>query len=334
MNRKFILIGVLAIIIVAVIIGALYFPHRENKKLRRVEFLLDWKAGPEYLGPIVAKEKGYYEEQELDVHLVEGTGAVDAAKLIAAGTHDIGISSAAAVLQARVQGAPLVSLAVIFQKSPVVIYSLQEKNITKPSDLQDKKLGALYRSSAYIEYKAMMKKQGIPLDSVQEVGVGFDVQPLLVGQVDAIMGYTQNQPNLVRLAGREVNQIFVEDWGVNIYNSLIAVNEGFLREEEELVRKLVRATLKGWQYSLDNTEEAIQIVLKAYPLLDEKFVRASTHDTLRLLGSPDVTQYEIGYQNLERWQNLQQMLLDQDVIKKTVDVESFVTNRLLETKPI
>lgn len=296
---------------------------------KRIWFLLDWKMGPEFIGYVVAKEKGYYLEEGLDVELVEGTGAVDSAKLVAAGTYDLGVSSAAAVLEARSWGAPLYSIAVIFQKSPVVILSLKEKNIVKPSDLKGRRIGVHYGSSEYLEYKALMNAQKIPLRSIQEIGIGFDVQALLSGKIDAQTGYTQNAPNQVRLAGREVNQIFVDDWGIEIYNSLIISNENYLKNDTELIKRFLRASLKGWQYCLDNSGKAIEIVLNSYPILDKKFVKASTYDTLKLIKSRDVEEHGLGYQNFERWRNLEKILLTQGVIKGPMKIENFVTMKYL-----
>lgn len=302
-----------------------------KKQTDKIEFLIDWKAGPEYIGYIVAKEKGYYKEENLDVVLIEGTGASDAAKVIAAGKYNIGVSSASATVIGKTEGMPIISVAVLFQKSPVVIFSLKEKNITRPEDLLGKKLGALFGSSTYIEYKAMMAKQGIDRNQIREIGVGWEVQPLITGEIDALMGYTQNQPNLVRSTGKEVNQIFVEDWGINIYSSNIIVNEHFLKANEDLVKRIVRASLRGWKYSLENQNEAIKIVLKAYPALDEKFVRASTKDTLPLLDSPDTRKYGIGYQSSERWSNLLDLLFEQGIIKDKAGVESLFSNKYLPT---
>jgi NitT/TauT family transport system substrate-binding protein len=319
----YILFSALTVLTLSIIVAC------TKKQPEKIDFLLDWKAGPEYIGYIIAKEKGFYKEENLDVTLIEGTGASDAAKVIGAGKYNIGVSSAAATVIGKTQGMPIISVAVLFQKSPVVIYSLKEKNITKPQDLIGKKLGVLYGSSTYIEYKAMMAKQGIDRSKVKEVGVGWEVQPLITGEIDALMGYTQNQPNLVRLAGKEVNQIFVEDWGVNIYSSCIIVNENYLKENEDIVKRIVKASLKGWEYSLEHPDEAINIVLKAYPALDEKFVKASTRDTLPLLKSPDTQKYGLGYQSPERWKNLQDLLFEQGIIKKKVDVSLLFTNKYL-----
>ena len=328
-----IIIATIAVVTVLLLVFLLFlkntFTPRGQDKFNKVKFLLDWKAGPEFIGYIVAKDKQFYLQEGIDVELIEGTGAVDSAKLVAAGTYGLGVSSAAAVLEARAQRAPLFALAVIFQKSPVVILSIKENNIVRPSDLKGKRIGVHYGSSEYLEYRAMMNALNIPLLSVQEVGIGFDVQALLSGQIDAQTGYTQNAPNQVRLAGREVNQIFVEDWGVKIYSSLIIANGTFLATNNELARKIVRASLRGWQYSLDHTEEAIKVVLNNYPILDEKFVRACTRDTLGLIKRRDVGKHSLGHQEIERWRNLREIMLAQGVIKDPIEIEAFVTMEYL-----
>jgi ABC-type nitrate/sulfonate/bicarbonate transport system substrate-binding protein len=299
------------------------------EEIVEIDFLLDWKAGPEYLGYIVAVDKGYYADVGLDVTLIEGTGAPDAIKVVAAGKYKLGVSSAAATVTGKSEGMPVISLAAIFQRSPVVIYALTSSGISEPSDLVGKKLGCLYGSSSYNEYKGMMGAQGIPLEDVIEVGASWDVQPLVTGEVDALMGYTQNQPNLVRKTGHEVNEIFVDDWGVNIYGSVVVANTEWLEGNEEVTRKFVEASIKGWEFCRENPEEAVEICLEKYPGLERDFVTASNRDTLPLLESDDTVKYGLGYQTEERWLNTQSILKDQGLIEKEVEPDGLFTNAFL-----
>ncbi len=142
------------------ILAATLFISCQKKTAEKVDFLLDWKAGPEYAGYIIAKELGFYRDAGLDVTLTEGNGANEAAQLIAGGKYKIGVSSAAAVVLINDKGQNVKSCAIVFGKSPTSIYSLKEKNITKPQDLIHKKLGTLYQSSSYLEYEAMMQLLG------------------------------------------------------------------------------------------------------------------------------------------------------------------------------
>ncbi len=292
-------------------------------KPERVDFLLDWTAGPEYAGYIIAKERGFYKAEGLDVSLTEGNGANEAAQLIASGKYKIGVSSAAAVILVNDKGQNLKSCAVVFGKSPSSIYSLKERNITKPEDLLHKKLGVLYQSSTYLEYTALMNLLGLPMKGVKEIGISWGIEPILNGDVDAAMGYTQNQPNLVRLQGKEINEILVDDFGLKIYSSVIAVNPEFRAKNLKMTQKIIRASLKGWAYALEHPDEAEKIILSAYPALKADFVHLSLKSTLALI---DQTVSPLGYQNMNRWEMTAKMLLEQKLILKPAALKGIVDN--------
>ncbi len=301
--------------------------QQHDKRLKNIDFLIDWKAGSEYAGYIVAKEKGFYKDEGIQVTLVEGNGANETAQLIASGRYKIGVSSAAAVILINDKERILKSVAAVFGYSPVTLYSLEEKNIVKPKDLLGKRLGVLYQSSAYIEYKAMMNKLNINQNNINEVGISWGVEPVLNGDVDAAMGYIQNQPNLVRLQGKKVNEILVNDWGIKIYSSVIAANPEFIREDPTTAKGIVKASLKGWEYAKQNPEEAIKIILQAYPVLQEDFVKLSMESTLSLL---DTSVTPFGYQGEERWKQTAEMLYQQKLTSKVVDLEQIVDNSFLK----
>jgi len=321
---------VVAICVCAVLVKSVFVSSPVERA--KLDFLLGWKAGPEFMGYFVAKAKGFYQQEGLGIIIHDGAGGADSVKLVAAGKFKLAEASAAETVIARTKGMPIVSLAAIFQRSPVVIYSLKEKAITKPADLKGKTLGVFFGSTAYHEYKAMMASQGVDQTKVKEVDMGWTLQPILTGQVDAAMGYTQNQPNQLRLQGKEVAEMRVEDWGVRIYGNNIIANQTFLETEHEVVAGFMTASIKGWEYALEHPDEAIDILLAGRRELDEKFVKLAWAGTMALLESEATKEQGIGAQRTERWAAMQELLWQQKVIDKKVDVAALFSRQFLPTK--
>ena len=225
----------------------------------RVELLLDWKAQMEHAGFFVAASKGFYEREGLSVEILEGNGAPTTARLVGNGTYKIGVSSGSATVMARAKGIPIVSLAVINQHSPVVVYSLARSGLTEPGHLIGKRIGVNIGGTKHREFQALLSKFDIADDQIQLMGMTeSSPAPMLAGKVDAMLGYTEDQPVTVELRGEQVNRIALSDYGIDLYSTNIIVNERFLEEHGDLVRRFLKASLEGWSYAIEHPGEALE----------------------------------------------------------------------------
>lgn len=293
----------------------------------KIELILDWKAQMEHAGFFVAKAKGFYAEAGIDIDILEGTGAPTAARVVGNGTYKFGIASGAATVLSRAQGIPVVSLAVINQHSPVVVYSLAEKNITQPKDLIGKRIGVNVGGTKHREFQAFLRKQNIKDEQIELMGMSeASPAPLLAGQVDAMLGYTEDQPVIVELRDFKVNRISLADYGIDVYSTNIIANESFLQENGDLASRFLKASLKGWQYAIEHPDEAVAAYMAQRPESDQVFNQANFKSLLPILNSSDVTQQGIGAQTLERWTHTQDVLFDLGQIKKKVDLSKLFTN--------
>lgn len=293
----------------------------------KIEFILDWKAQMEHAGFFVAKAKGFYKEVGIEVDILEGTGAPTTARVVGNGTYKFGVASGAATVLSRAQGIPIISLAVINQQSPVVVYSLKAKNLQTPKDLIGKRIGVNIGGTKHREFQAFLRKQNINEDQIQLMGMSeSSPAPLLAGQVDAMLGYTEDQPVTVELRGYEVNRLSLADHGINVYSTNIIANEAFLKENPDLSKRFLKASLKGWQYAIDHPNEAVAAYMSQRPESDEKFNHANFKSLIPILKSADVTEHGIGAQTADRWTHTQDVLFDLGQIKQKVDLEKLFTN--------
>lgn len=301
----------------------------ETSKTDRVELLLDWKAQMEHAGFFVAEAKGFYEREGISVEILEGSGAPTTARLIGNGTYKIGVSSGSATVMARSKGIPVVSLAVINQHSPVVVYSLATKRLTLPEHLIGKRIGVNVGGTKHREFQALLLKLEIAETQIQLVGMTeSSPAPLLAGQVDAMLGYTEDQPVTVELRGVAVNRIALSDHGVDLYSTNIIVNEAYLQDSPEVVGRFLKASLEGWSYAVEHPEEAVDAYVSRRPESNRAFNEANFSQLAVLLTSPDVERDGFGAQTTERWQATQDVLFDLGMIETPVEVTTLFTNAL------
>jgi len=300
---------------------------------QKIQLLLDWKTQMEHSGFLVAQSKGFYAEEGLEVEILAGKGAPTTARLIGNGTYLLGVSSGSATVMARAKNIPVVSVAVINQHSPVVIYSLKESQLLKPSDLVGKRVGVNIGGTKHREFQALLRHLSISEDDIQLMGMTeSNPGPLLAGKVDAMLGYTEDQPVTVELRGREVSRISLAEHGIDLYSTNIIVNEPYMNENPKTVRSFVRASMKGWAYAIEHPEEAVSIYVATYPESDPGFNRANFKRLIPILQSEDVNKSGLGAQTEERWTHTQEVLFDLKLIKKTVPVTQIYTNKFLSNQ--
>ena len=296
----------------------------------QVQFILDWKAQMEHAGFFVAKQQGFYEQEGLEVEILEGSGAPTAARVVGNGTYKLGVASGSATVMARARNIPIVSLAVINQQTPVVVYSLVEKNITTPQDLIGKSIGVNIGGTKHREFQAFLRHQNIPEEDIQLLGMSeSSPAPLLAGQVDAMLGYTEDQPVTVELQGHAVNRLALSDYGIDVYSTNIIANESFLKENPDLIKRFLRASLRGWQHAVDHPEDAVAAYMAARPESDEAFNRANFKYLIPLLQSADTQQQGLGAQTKAKWQQTQDILHSLGMIDQKVDLNLLYTTAFM-----
>ena len=300
----------------------------------RVQLILDWKAQMEHAGFFVARQKGFYRAEGLEVEILEGSGAPTAARVVGNGTYKLGVASGSATVMARAKGIPVVSLAVINQHTPVVVYSLKDRNLQTPEDLVGKRIGVNVGGTKHREFQAFLKKQGLSEDSIQLMGMSeASPAPLLAGQVDAMLGYTEDQPVTVELRGVAVNRISLADYGIDVYSTNIIANEPYLKQNPEQVRRFVRASLKGWRHAVEHPEEAVAAYMAERPESDIAFNRANFKALIPILHSLDVEKTGFGVQTAQRWAHTQDVLFTLGMIDRKLDLNQIFTNDFLPPPP-
>ena len=234
-----------------------------------VTLQLKWVTQAQFAGYYVAKEKGYYDEENLNVTIKAGGPDIAPEQVIAGGGADVIVDWMPAALAAREKGLPLVNIAQPFKHSGLMLTCLKESGVTSPDDFKGKTLGVWFFGNEY-PFLSWMSALGLPttggVDGVEVLKQGFNVDPLLQKQAACISTMTYNEYGQVLDAGIKPEDLVTfkyEDEGVSTLEDGLYVMEDKLADpafEDKMVR-FVRASMKGWKWAEENPEDAATIVL-------------------------------------------------------------------------
>ena len=235
----------------------------------KVTLQLKWVTQAQFAGYYVAKDKGFYKDEGLDVTIKPGGPDVAPEQVIAGGGADVIVDWLPAALAAREKGEPLVNIAQPFKHSGLELTCRADTGIKAPADLKDRTLGVWFYGNEY-PFLNWMGKLGLKTDGspggVKVLKQGFNVDPLIQKQADCISTMTYNEYWQVIDAGYKPEQLVVfkyEDQGVATLEDGLFVLEDKLKDPAFVanMEKFVRASMKGWKYAQDHTDEAVKIVL-------------------------------------------------------------------------
>ena len=231
---------------------------------------LKWVTQAQFAGYYVAQEKGFYEEEGVNLTILPGGPDIAPTQVLAGGGADVIVEWMPAALAAREKGLPMVNIAQPFKASGMMLTCLKESGISDPAtDFAGKTLGVWFAGNEY-PFLSWMNTLGLSTEGGPE-GVtvlkqGFNVDPLLQKQAACISTMTYNEYWQVIDAGIAEDDLVTfkyEDQGVATLEDGLYVLEETLEDSEKVTDLVgfVRASMRGWQYAAENPEEAAQIVL-------------------------------------------------------------------------
>jgi ABC-type nitrate/sulfonate/bicarbonate transport system substrate-binding protein len=330
--RKFILF-MMSLALVSLLLSACAnnaAPTITPSESKEMVFMAGYKpqANLPFVGVYVAQEKGFFAEENLTVQIEHSPGGGQHLQLVSQGKVQVTTQDAAILLKRRSDpGLPLVSIALIGQKGQQAFVALKEKGFTSPTDWAGRLVG--YKGAPPPELFALLKAAGADSSQIELVNVGFDPRILTEGKVDVYPVYKSNEPYMIQQWGYELDQWDTEDYGVPSLGLTYVTSEETLQNDPEVLRRFLRASLKGIQYAKEHPDEAVDIVLKyAGPETDRDHMAFMLKTELTDAENEDTNIHGIGWHNIEQWQALADMLVEFDAMQPT-DVQAAFTNELL-----
>jgi NitT/TauT family transport system substrate-binding protein len=263
--------------------------------LTPVSLQLQWFSQAQFAGYYAALDQGFYEDEGLDVTILEGATDIVPIDVLTGGDADFAISWVPKVLGSIEQGAAVTDIAQIFERSGTTQISMKDKNITKPSDLAGKSVGSWGYGNEW-ELFAGMNKANVKLDDISLVAQAFDMNGFLAGDIDAAQAMTYNEyAQVLESVNPATGELFtpedlnVIDWnteGTAMLQDAIWADSDRLADDEDYADtavKFIKASIKGWAYARDNPEEAAKIVTASGSQLGESHQLWMTNEVNKLI---------------------------------------------------
>jgi NitT/TauT family transport system substrate-binding protein len=231
---------------------------------------LKWVTQAQFAGYYVAKEKGFYDDENLNVTIKPGGPDIAPAQVSAGGGADVIIDWMPSALASREKGVALVNIAQPFKRSGMMLTCRKDSGVNSPDDLAGKILGVWFFGNEY-PFLSWMSKLGLATDGsdggVTVLKQGFNVDPILQKQADCVSTMTYNEYWQIIDAGLTPDELSVfpyEDQGVATLEDGLYVLEDNLADAAfvDKMARFVRASTKGWEWASANNDAAADIVLE------------------------------------------------------------------------
>lgn len=329
MNRF--LIGMIAALLLLPALAACGGGDDSADEPVQVDIALDWFPWAQHSALYLAEERGYFEDEGLEVDLHVPANPEDGLRLVASGEEDFAISYQADVLLARSEDLPVVSVAALVQHPLNSVMSLEESGIERPADLEGKQIGYAGLPSDEALIQSVLAADGLTLDDVELVNVGFELARSLVsGQVDAVIGayWVYETFQIEQESGDEVSVMPLTDWGVPDYYELVLVaSEETVEERGDMIEDLLRAIIRGYNEAADDHDAAIEALLAA----NDDAVREVEEASIELLTPFWIDEGEpFGHQDLDNWRDYADWMKESGLLAEDVDPDEAFTNEFVE----
>lgn len=328
--KKYISIILAGALMLTTLSGCSKKEEKSANKGEKVTVVLDWTPNTNHTGLYTALENGYYKDQGLDVEIVQPPEG-GAASLVASGKADFGISYQEEVTYAKTSDDPLPikAIAAVIQHNSSGFASPKDKNIKTPKDFEGKIYGGWGSESETAAIKAVMEKTGADFDKVTIADIGQDdFFTATTNSVDFAWIYEGWDVVQAKLKNFDLNFIPLNqfDKRLDYYTPVIISNETLLNDNPELAKKFMKATTEGYQFAIDNPEEAAKILVKHAPEIDEELAIES-QKFLASKYKDDAPRW--GEMKDEVWNNYTAFLKEYGLINKDLKPEDAYTNEFL-----
>ncbi|HEV8536844.1 MAG TPA: ABC transporter substrate-binding protein [Candidatus Limnocylindria bacterium] len=299
--------------------------------VEKVTFMAGFKpqANLPFVAVYVAQERGYFREQALEVEIRHSAGSGEHIQLLATGRIQFSTGSAGDVMKRVADaGVPLVGVAQIGQRDEQSFAVRADSPIRTPKDWEGRIVG--YKSTVSADYLALLKIGGVDRSKVREVAVGFDPRVLADGRVDVYPVFTSNEPDTLSRLGIPVRLIDPTSYGVPGLGLGFITNRETAEGKPDVVRRFLRASLRGLADAVADRDAAIDIVMKYAPGEDRAHQRYMLDTEIEAARDDPARTSGIGAMDRGRYVALRDFLLQYGALSKTVDVEAIFTDRFVK----
>ena len=265
--------------------------------LSKVDFQLNWKISGAHAAYYVAVKKGWFQEEGLDVNIILGQGSGYTVKVLQAKKAHIGIADAPVPIKGIAQGAQIKIVGIIFDKHPNSMFFWKGSGIEKPQDIVGKTVAVPAADGHKVMWPAFAKQIGVAPDSVRFINIepAAKVVSLATKKADVVFELYTGKPFMEKaIPADQLGNFLWSDYGFNAYAHSLVVRNDVIESNPEMVRKFLKAAYRGWDFTVQNPEEAIMILSEYHPINQTDFV-ANLKLMLEFFKTDRYRQHGIGY---------------------------------------
>ena len=288
--------------------------------LTKVVFSLDFIPLGRHAAWYAALAEGFYKDEGLDVSIIPAQGTAQAVQAVESGTANIGFVDVPSVVIARGNGSKLKVVAVNYGKAPYAIFSLSNgANVTQPKQLEGLNLGSGAGSFTPKIIQGFMTQKGLDPNklTISNVAPPARASTLLAGQIPAIEFFVMAKPGLeaaAKSSNTELRTLLLADQGLQLYGNGIATTEDYLAQNPDVVKRFVRASLKGWKFTISNPEKAAADQIKYVPTLKPEVIVAEINVVTDLAATDETKKNGLG------WFDAVKMKTNVDFVEKYIGI--------------
>ena len=294
-------------------------------ELTPVSLQLQWVTQSQFAGYFAAVDQGFYEEQCLDVTILEGAVDIVPQQVVASGQAEFGLAWVPKVLASRAEGADLVNIGQVFQRSGTLEVSWADAPVATIADMAGKKVGTWGFGNEH-ELFVAMRAEGIDPNNPDDVTViqqSFDMLALLNRELDAAQAMIYNEyAQVLEAVNSETGELYqpsdlvvidFNDVGTAMLQDHVFARESWLAEEgnEDIAVRFLAASFKGWQFCRDSFDACVQVVLDNGPTLGLSHMSWQLNEINKLIWPSPAG---IGVMDQTLWDQTVQVSVDGGVI--------------------
>ena len=235
-----------------------------NHELKKVSLQLQWKYQFQFAGYIIAKEKGFYKNKNLDVDIKEWKPGIKVVDNILHNNTNYAIARPTVLIDIS-KGKEIVLLSAIFQSSPLCLVTTKESGIKSIKEFTNKRIMSSGDMNTDASLISMLFSQGINLQKDMIIQAPtFNVKDLLNKKTDLITSYISNEPYLLKELGSTPIIFSPKDYGFDFYNDILVTSQKYLEKNPQEVKFFNQASLAGWEYAFSHINETVDIIYNKY----------------------------------------------------------------------
>ena len=301
---------------------------QDEKKLEKVTVMLDWVPNTNHTGLYVAKDKGYFKEQGLEVEIIQPSEG-GTSQLVATGKAQFGVSYQEDVTMARANGIPVVSIAAVIQHNTSGFASKKELHIQRPKDLEGKRYGGWGSPTEEAVLAAVLDQDNGDAAQIKNINIGTtDFFTAIQRDIDFAWIYYGWDGLEAERRNIPLNFMLLKDLhpALDYYTPVLITNEKLIAEKPELAQKFMAAVAQGYGYCIEHPQEAAEVLLQNAPETNRELALKS-QQWLAEQYQADAPRW--GEQKKEIWQRYADWMLQQKLLPQAVDVDKAFTNQFL-----